>query len=307
MLNYLKNKFAVSNARVDRPIFIVGLGRSGSTVLFDLVASHPDLIRTRGYPDGEDHDGWIKHGKCIMSGIGNNSHSRYGSGINGGSPCLHMTVDDATEAVVEGMNRYYSNEVLDGDHSKRVINKNPHLTNKLNYLLKIFPDAKILHIIRDCQPVVASWLAAFDDHPTLMAYLPSHERFPCMWIMSRPTDPGSVEMFKSRSDFYPSESADLFINLWIKGNRGVIDQMIGRESQLMTVRYEDLIQEPSKILSGIGQFCELSNFNFSVDHLDANIAERHKSRINGQLQRTIEVQAKTVREQFGYGEDRVAV
>lgn len=23
------------------------------------------------YPDGEDHEGWIEHGKCKMAGIGN--------------------------------------------------------------------------------------------------------------------------------------------------------------------------------------------------------------------------------------------
>ena len=39
------------------PIFIFGCGRSGTTFLFDLLAQHPLIARTTGYPDGEDHKG----------------------------------------------------------------------------------------------------------------------------------------------------------------------------------------------------------------------------------------------------------
>ncbi|MBU6225384.1 MAG: sulfotransferase [Burkholderiales bacterium] len=69
--------------QIHKPIFVVGCGRSGTTLLFDILSQHPSLARTTGYPDGEDHDGWIKHGQCVMAGIGKVCHSQYGNGING--------------------------------------------------------------------------------------------------------------------------------------------------------------------------------------------------------------------------------
>ena len=154
--------------RVNKPVFIVGCGRSGTTMLFDLLSNHPELARTTGYPDGEDHEGWLKHGKCVMAGIGNPAHVQFGNGINGYQYCLHMTREDATDEIVNNMHRYYFEEVLCGDTKKKVLNKPPHLSNKLDYLLGIFPDAKIVHIIRDCGPVVASWVAIMDQVPSLM-------------------------------------------------------------------------------------------------------------------------------------------
>ena len=49
------------------PIFITGCGKSGTSIVFRTLRQHKDLAPTTGYPDGEDHVGWIKFGKCKMS------------------------------------------------------------------------------------------------------------------------------------------------------------------------------------------------------------------------------------------------
>ena len=68
METMLNKKFEAGD-KIRKPIFIVGCGRAGTTLLFDIVSQHPGLARTDGYPDGEDHEGWIEHGKCIMAEI----------------------------------------------------------------------------------------------------------------------------------------------------------------------------------------------------------------------------------------------
>lgn len=299
MLKKIKDIFS-SGPKVQQPIFIVGCGRSGTTLLFDILSAHPGLARTTGYPDGEDHEGWIKYGRCVMAGIGNIHHSKYGNGINGQQFCLHMTKSDVTEEMVAGMHSYYWRDVLKKNRKVRVINKQPHLSNKLDYVLSIFPDAKILHITRDCEPMVASWLAVMDDHPSLVIYWPREEQYPCLWLMPKSEDAVALERIRRHPAFYPGGGAELFIDYWNKVNQGISQQMIGRESQLLSIRYEDLVSQPQKILDKIVQFCELDSFSFDVDHLQPNTAQKHSHRVTPELQAVIARQSSPVRQMLGY-------
>lgn len=288
------------SSQVCKPIFVVGCGRSGTTLLFDILSQHHSLARTTGYPDGEDHDGWIKHGQCVMAGIGNVHHSKYGDGISGFQYCLHMNHADVTEEIIRNMHDYYWEDVLKKNKKFRVINKQPHLSNKLNYVLGIFPDAKIVHIVRDCEPMVASWLAVMDDHPSLVVYWPWEEDYPCLWLMPKPKDPVALASLGRHSSFFPGGGAKLFIDYWNKVNSGIPRQMIGRESQLITIRYEDLVSYPEKILNEIISFCELPAFNFAVDDLQPNTAQKHTHRMTSELQKAIYKQSNKVRQMFAY-------
>lgn len=286
--------------KIQKPVFIVGCGRSGTTMLFDLLSTHPDLMRTNGYPDGEDHDGWITHGKCVMAGIGNSRNSKYGSGINGFQYCLHMTQADVTPEIVAGMHAYYLDEVLRGNTDKRVLNKQPHLSNKLDYVLGIFPDAKIIHIIRDCEPTVASLIAVMDEHPSLMTYLPSDEAYPCLWLMQKPDEPVAISRVNRHSRFYPGGGTAMLAEYWSKVNEGVVKQMVNSKDQLLTVRYEDLIAQPQTVTEKLMTFCELPAFDFSFEHFQRDTAKKHTHRINPVSLPSIRSLSQSVREQFGY-------
>lgn len=290
----------LDKSKIRKPVFIVGCGRSGTTLLFDLLSQHPELARTTGYPDGEDHEGWIKHGQCIMAGIGNVNSEKYGSGINGYHACLHMDAGDVTPEIVEDMHAYYWNDVLKKDSARRVINKCPHNSNKLDYMLGIFPDARIVHIVRDCEPMVASWIAVMKDHPSLVVYWPEEE-LPCLWLMAKPDFPAALRKLDSHERFFPGGGAALWIDYWIKTNMGIERQMQGRPDQLLTVRYEDLVADPDRILGKIAGFCELSPHEFSVDGLDHNTAAKHRHLLPAELVKAIGERAEPVRRHFGYG------
>lgn len=296
----LLGKSAVN--KVQEPVFVVGCGRSGTTMLFDLLAQHPGLARTMGYPDGEDHEGWIEHGKCAMAGIGNVHASQYGSGINGYHACLHMTGEDVTGEIAESMREYYWQDVLQTNHKKRVLNKQPHLSNKLGYVLGIFPDAKIIHIIRDCQPVVASWMAIMSGHPSLVVYWPEEE-YPCLWLLPKPENPATLGCMSRHERFYPGGGEKLWIDYWRKTNMGIEPQMKGRLQQLLVVRYEDLIAKPEIALKKILDFCELPDFSFETAHLEKNRAQKHKQLMTPALENAIADQAHGVRCHFGYDQD----
>ncbi len=288
------------------PVFIVGCGRSGTTMLFDLLAQHPDLVRTTGYPDGEDHAGWIEHGQCAMAGIGNVHSDHYGSGITGGGCCLHLTADDASPAVVDAMRRYYATTVLHDAPARRVLNKQPHLSNKLGYLLRIFPDARIVHVIRDCEPVVASWIDIMGEHPTLVAYLPD-EPYPCFWLFPRPEEgPARSALGRDPRFSIRDGGAALWTEYWCRVNAGIDAQLAGREAQRRVVRYEDLVTSPTHTLAGLTAFCGLAPCDYEVGHLRPDTGTRHAHLLTPATRAAIARRAHRVREDFGYRTEAVA-
>jgi len=285
---------------IDRPVFIVGCGRSGTTLLFDWLAQHPGLAATRGYPDGEDHEGWITHGQCVMAGIGSPGSDRFGSGINGFNACLHMDKSAATPDVRAAMHRYYLQEVLKGRSDKRVLNKCPHNANKLRYLLGLFPDARIIHIIRDCEPVVASWMAIMKAVPSLVVYLPENEPHPCLWLMQAPASESQRRVLASHPRFYPGGGETLWVEYWVKTNVGVEVQMDGHLDQLLSLRYEDLIAAPQFVLDEIVRFCGLPPHRFATGGVDRQTAHKHGRQFSQALRDAIAQEANPVRSRFGY-------
>lgn len=284
---------------VERPIFVIGCGRSGTTLLFNLLSNHPDVAETTGYPDGEDHIGWVKHGDCVMAGVGNVNSPMYEGGINGFHYCLHMTERDVTPEIKASMHDYYWHDVLKKNQTKRALNKTSHLSNKIGYLLEIFPDAKVVHIVRDCKAVVASWLAVMEDHPSLVVYWPE-EKYPCLWLMPRPTSATAARLLATNERFYPGGSGKLFIEYWKSINLGIGEQFLGRESQLLRVKYEDLITSPSETLSEINNFCELEPYEYSVDHLLGNTSEKFRHLISSDLDTAIAEAVAEANKQLGY-------
>ena len=284
---------------IDRPIFIVGCGRSGTTLLFDLLAQHPDVARTTGYPDGEDHDGWIRYGHCAMAGIGNVHSGDYGAGINGSNYCLHLTQSDATPDIAQSMRGYYWEGVLGRNTCKRVLNKQPHLSNKLGYVLGIFPDARIIQIVRDCQPVVASWIAVMGQHPSLTVYWPQ-ERFPCFWLFERPRSTAAASAIERHGRFFPGGGEALWVDYWVKVNLGIEEQMRDSTDQLCVVRYEDLVSAPQQVLDAMCRFCGLESHPFRFDHIEQGTEKRHVALLTDSLRSQIGNRTAKARRYFGY-------
>ncbi len=286
---------------VIKPVFIIGCGRSGTTLLFALLTPHPGLTRTTGYPDGEDHEGWVKHGGCVMAGLGNVHSGRFGNGINGYHACLHMDENDVTPQTVIHMREYYQRDVLKQNRSGRVINKNPHLSNKLRYVLKIFPDAKFIQVIRNCEPAVASWIAAVKALSSPVVYWPEEE-YPCLWLLNPPQSEAEIRRLARHKRFFPGGGAELFIDYWVKTNENIRRQLNDAESerQLTLLRYEDLIQDPGKELSRLAEFCELAPFDFDASKVIPNQESKYQHLITDELKKQIHSAADDTLRKYGY-------
>jgi len=288
---------------VRKPVFIIGCGRAGTTLLFQILQQHPKLAPTTGYPDGEDHEGWVRHGQCIISGLGNVSQD---PGVTGYHYCLHMTEEDADPDIVANMHKYYFSEVFRGDSAKRVLNKCPHLSNKLRYVRAIFPDAVFIHVVRDCLPTVFSWIKMMQTQKDLVLHWPSTE-FPCFWVM--PAEGGGdsrARMFRHEGSLYPGGGVDRLVDYWIETNRNIPRQLADTPSQLLTIRYEDFISDPLSELNRAAEFCELDELFTQVPESltcgpieSERNAEYNNALGADRIARWMEM-AVDVRRQFGY-------
>lgn len=109
--------------------FVVGCARSGTSILGELLASHPDVKYLF-----EAHTIWEKGGRGI-----NNSH--------------RLTDEHVTPTVKAEIQTWFREQQEDG---KLLIEKNPRNILRVPYITKIFPNAKIIHILRDGRDVACS-------------------------------------------------------------------------------------------------------------------------------------------------------
>lgn len=286
---------------IEKPVFIIGCGRSGTTLLFQLVRQHPGLCATTGYPDGEDHVGWNEHGGCYISGLGRIERE---GGHTGYHYCLHMDENDVDEATVQSMHRFYREDVLGGDRKRRVLNKCGHLSNKLRYVRRIFPDAKFVHIVRDCLPVVASWVVIMQQQKEQVLYWPDSP-YPCFWVMPAPKGPGREAVFAREDRIYPGGGILRLVDYWTETNRNIPKQLEDRPDQLLTLKYEDLCADPKKTLARIWDFCELPQADFapkdaSGQDVNRTFHTKYLEVLTEQQIREFNERARDVRAMFGY-------
>ncbi|WP_372727405.1 sulfotransferase [Nocardioides sp.] len=124
---------------IDRPIFILGVGRSGTTHLGRLLSAHPDVgwlnepkLMWNLIVPGEDVSGFYsKHGKFLLS------------------------ASDVTPKVRERAARAFS-RYQRISRSRRVMDKYPEMTYRAEFIRELFPDAILVAIIRRPEDFVNS-------------------------------------------------------------------------------------------------------------------------------------------------------
>jgi len=281
---------------VTRPVFIVGCGRSGTALLFNLLGAYPELAKTTGHPDGEDQVGWIEHGRTLIAGL---SNPRGDSGHVGHHLCLHMDEAMATDEARAAMHAHFSDSVLQGRASLRVLNKCPHLSNKLRYVRALFPDARFLHIVRNPVAMVASWVNVMKAVPDLLMYWPEVEH-PCWWVFPTSEATTRKDVLKGDSRWYPGGGLLRFADYWAATNAGVPRQLADTPEQLLTLRYEDLIADTPVVMQRVARFCGLTGTAVQPPQIERERNVRYRDLLTDEDVRAIRERTRAVAESFGY-------
>jgi len=144
----------------DRPVFIVGMPRSGTTLTEQVLAAHPDV-----YAAGEQ--GFLSQ---VLQGLISRTPPSAESMIES---INHLAVDVWNQAGAEYLRRI--GEL--NDQSKRVTDKMPVNFALLPYIRLIFPRACIIHLRREPLASIASCIRTRFSNPILALSVEDWARF----------------------------------------------------------------------------------------------------------------------------------
>ncbi len=119
--------------KIAPPVFIVGTGRSGTTILGVVMSMHKDI-------------GFLNEPKVIWASL-NKNDDLIGS-YSEGDARYRLYEKDASSSIVQGAHRIYG-AYLKICRSKIVLDKYPEMIFRVPYLKKIFPNSKFLFLSRN--------------------------------------------------------------------------------------------------------------------------------------------------------------
>lgn len=235
-----------------RPIFIVGCGRSGTTVLYDMLCGHPELAWFSNYTErwpGVPRVAFLSRFyryrglRRLMGGRGPSPVEGYPLWDrcrpvvdSPGDPPL--TEADLREADAREVRRTVARHVR-YQGASRFINKNTRNTRRIRYLNAIFGDALFIHVIRDPRATVNSLLN--------VAFWP----FLKVWCQDKVT-PREWQASGGR------DPAILAARLWTaEVQRALDDAKSLPADRYLEIRYEQLTADPVAVVSRILEFADL--------------------------------------------------
>lgn len=203
----------------DSPVFIGGCGRSGTTMLGDMLGAHPQLLtlpeadfiaeglrRTAPGPDRPEKMRRLARGHYMFRALlSDSAHLAYAG-------CADRYAGITARIVTE-----YAG-LVGGDTAERFVDQTPKTMQYAASLRAAFNGAKFLHVVRDGRAVAASFL---------------------------------------RVDWGPNE-AMLAARFWLERlSYGLACELAFPSDIIMRVRYEDLVAEPELEMRRICSFLGL--------------------------------------------------
>lgn len=237
---------------VDRPIFFIGFGRSGSTHIYRVFSFHPGLAWLSRMADDHPDKMWLN--SAVLRAFGATPFSEYlarkiparegwrywDTHFPGFSePFRDLTADDVSPHVRARMTRAVAQ--IATSSRDRVLMK---LTGwpRISFLQEIFPDARFIHILRDGRAAVNSLVQT----PFWGGW-----RGPFQWRWG-PLTAEQTELWE-RWDCS-------FIALAALQWKKFIDAMAVAKidaKNFTELRYEDICESPVKSFREIAEFCEV--------------------------------------------------
>lgn len=235
-------------APVERPIFLIGCGRSGTTLLYNILCGHPSLAwfsnytnrwpglpqlaaLSRSYAPMKRRRVSLRRAPVPSEGYRIFDYYSPRSGSDNNKPLIEMDVNPVERI---GLRRAIATHVrFGGGH--RFVNKNTRNTRRIRFLRELFPDACFVHVVRDPRATAASLLR--------VAFWPEL-RF--WWRDNRSAE----ELPIIRPETLAGE-------LWVREvGAGLRDGLLDASSY-MEVRYEDLVTEPRTLVTRVLEFVDL--------------------------------------------------
>ncbi len=235
---------------MERPVFVVGCGRSGTTLLYEVLAAHPDLGWFSNWTDRYPSAPQLA---ALSRAFPYGSHVRRtprlaprpAEGYRIWSRCCrdvaHLSMSVLSAADLTAGDAARIREVVAAHlrfHGRsRFVNKNTANSRRVGYLRGVFPDALVVHVVRNPVDTVASLLRV-PFWPDLQVWV-AEGATPSEWASSG-RDP-----------------AELGARLWVAEVTAARDAGTASPATYLEIRYEDLLADPAQSLSEVLGFAGL--------------------------------------------------
>jgi hypothetical protein len=285
----------IASRTVDRPLYVTGMPRAGTTILTEMLAQHPDLTCHR-YSDFPNV--WTPYWRNYLLGKSRLQTPEKKQRAHGDRI---LVSNDSPEAVEEPLWMYFfpsqydpgDSQVMDGQRQNaefdrfytehilklleirnagRYLAKGNYNLARIRYLLTLFPDARFLIPVRDPVHQVAS-LAR--QHALFSRASEADPRIPRQLAMS-----GHFEFGPRRAavNFGDNEATRAVTDCWRQGREtegwarywaqtygyvlSLLENHPGVREACLLFRYEDLCAHSASLIDTILAHCELPHRGF---------------------------------------------
>jgi len=227
-------------ARVEQPIFIVGMGRSGTTLLGRILAAHPDV-------------GFLNEPKAMWHVVRPDEDIIGSYAERAGR--LHLDAGDAGPEVVARCHAVFA-WYLRVSRSSRVVDKYPELVFRSEFVRAIFPNARFLVAVRSPWSTlksVSGWSATHGSDGEDWWGV-DDRKWKVLWEQAvregRHQDLAELDL-EQESDHYVRAAVEWIVSMRESAKLAESDPVAH------LVPYEDLAQRPGETVAEILAFCEL--------------------------------------------------
>lgn len=249
---------------LDRPVFVLGSGRSGTTLVGELLGQHEDVV-------------YLNEPRGLWNLDPQTNVWRPGPGR------IVLTASDLTPEMADGLRRRFADTVA-VSAATRIVEKTPINSFRVGYLDALCPDARFLHVVRDGRDVAES-IARRASGPTRTGRWRTR--------LTRRPRPATGDLWYGASDAkwrqlhaladtegieVDADGADMFTRGLVEwrlavtyARRSLTALGPGRSTEL---RYEDLLERPRPSMSATLEALDLAPSNAVLDAAERRVQPR---------------------------------
>ena len=231
--------------KVEKPIYIMGIGRGGTTILGTVLSMHP-------------HVNFLNEPKALWHAIYPDEDviGSYGHGL----ARYRLGAEDVSPQVYQFAHRLYG-YCLTLTGSKRILDKYPEMIFRESFVRTIFPDAKLIFLVRNGWDTVRSievWSQRFTQkkgHEVHNWWGADQRKWRLLVQDIISKDPAFARSYAEIATL--TLHRDMAAVEWIVAMREGLRLMQSIPDAIYQVRYEELTSNPENTLKNILAFCEL--------------------------------------------------
>jgi len=270
-------KVDTSAIPIDRPIFLIGLPRSGTTMLQDIICAHPAIAyvtnsmhQFRSCFCAVEHvcrrlkldfkgERYILDGVEVQPGSPNEGHGFLMDWLNIDPYSLRFKtcrIGDIPEHKVEELREIIRKVIwCHGGQANRFFNKSPALVARIPPIRTWFPDARIVHVVRDARMTANSMIKLYHRHVAQEARIRAR-----LGVQPHPDGPlipyPRIPRLEQYIESYGCDDIRTTANIWNDAISIINDAKVDVPF-FYEVRYEDIIANPKTEIAKLMEFCEL--------------------------------------------------